>query len=459
MTDEAASAKREKAVRWAVASSLFSKFGTALLQLLSIPVALRVLGKEEFGIYSTVAIAISMVILLQVGLGPALTHGISRAFSKESKDDERAYYSTALGLIIGFALLAAGILSVVLLGVPIVDLFGEKYAAYESTLRSALWLGMVIILLQFVLSHTEKTREGYLETWINNLWGAGGNVLATILVGIGILFFPSVHFLILAIYGPNVLAKIGNTIHLWRQRPHLRPRLRDFRGSIVRPLLTDGLAFSLAFSMAGFVEFNAGALLLGRTEGPASVAIYNILINLDTLMIGVVLMFTTPTWPAIVDALSRRDLGWIRRTAFRLRAAGLGYGLLVGLGLTFIGPFFIPIWLGPEVFIAQSTLFAFAVYFAIAIWNHVHHTLLIGIGRVKTSAAFQVVESLIILALLFPILRTGGGLEAMLWMMAAVKASITGIAYPVLFRYGMRAHDPDKATSPANSVPAPAVTS
>ena len=455
MTKEAASARRAKSVRWAVASSLFSKFGTALLQLLSIPIAIRVLGKEEFGIYSTVSLAISTVILLQVGIGPALTHGISRSFAKGRQKDEQAYYSTSLALIIALALLAGGVLSVVFLSIPVVDIFGPKYAPYEDTLRSALWLGMIIILCQFVVGHTEKAREGYLEAWVNNLWGAGGNIVSAIAVGAGIFFAPSVHYLILAIYLPNILARSCNTIQLWIRRPYLRPSISSFRKSLVLPLLTDGIAFTLAFSMACLVEFNFGAFLLGRVEGPGSVAVYNILIIIDTLLIGIVLMFTTPIWPAIVDALGRGELDWIRRTALKLRACGTSYALAVGLTLTLLGPFFIPVWLGNEIVIPQSMLFAFSVYFCVVIWNHINHSLLIGIGKVKQSCVLQVVESLLVLSFMYFVLNAGG-LEAMLWMMAALKAAVTGIGYTLLYQRSMKRFEAGEKSGPAS--PEKAVT-
>ena len=69
----------EPSIRLAVVTSFLSKAGTILLQLLSIPIAVRVLGREEFGLYTTVNLTLSTVSLLQVGVGPALTHGLSNA--------------------------------------------------------------------------------------------------------------------------------------------------------------------------------------------------------------------------------------------------------------------------------------------------------------------------------------------------------------------------------------------
>ncbi len=47
--------ERTRSIRDAVATSILSKAGTALLQLLALPVAMRAMGWEEFGLYASVA--------------------------------------------------------------------------------------------------------------------------------------------------------------------------------------------------------------------------------------------------------------------------------------------------------------------------------------------------------------------------------------------------------------------
>ncbi|RYD45945.1 MAG: hypothetical protein EOP83_30465, partial [Verrucomicrobiaceae bacterium] len=69
------SARRDRSIRLAVVTSFLSKGGTALFQLLSIPIAIHVLKREGFGIYSAVNVTLGIVSMLQVGIGPALAHG------------------------------------------------------------------------------------------------------------------------------------------------------------------------------------------------------------------------------------------------------------------------------------------------------------------------------------------------------------------------------------------------
>ena len=228
-TDSSHAARRDRSIRLAVVTSFISKAGTALFQLLSIPIAIRVLGREEFGLYTTVNFTLATVALLQVGIGPALAHGLSGAKARGNEGESRRLASTAFFMMVGMALLAGLLLSAVLLTVPLPSLFGEAFAAKENVLRPALWTGLALFLLLFVLNLTDRVREGLLETAANNLWGASGNVIAAIAVGVGVFFVPQVWFLVLAVHGAMVLAKLFNTVALWRKHPETRPAWTSFQ--------------------------------------------------------------------------------------------------------------------------------------------------------------------------------------------------------------------------------------
>ena len=101
--DQSHSARRDRSIRLAVVTSFLSKSGTALLQLLAIPVAVRVLGRGEFGIYTTVSITLSTVALLQVGIGPALARGLSGAKVQDDGKGVRELSSSAFFLTAGLA--------------------------------------------------------------------------------------------------------------------------------------------------------------------------------------------------------------------------------------------------------------------------------------------------------------------------------------------------------------------
>ncbi len=421
---------RSRSIRLAVATSFLSKAGTILLQLLSIPIAVRVLGRGEFGLYTTVNLTLSTISLLQVGVGPALTHGLTRARAGGDEETQRILGSSAFFLMAGIATLAGLALATVLLSVPLSSIYGEAFAGREDVLRPALWTGLGLFLMLFVLNLTERIREGHLEVASNNLWGAAGNVLAAVSVAAGVWFLPQVWFLVLAVHGSMVVCKLANTASLWRKHPLMRPSRAFFRAARAKALFTDGLAFSTCCLVTGIVEYNFCGWLVGRGGGPADLALYGIFISLTVMQLGFVVMLSTPTWPAVAEALARHDIAWARKAALRLYGFGSAFAICSAVGLVALGPWILPIWLGNEFSdVGRPLLACYGLYFIAHVWRHLNHAMMIGTGQVTKLVGIQLLESLavaVIASLAFKL----GGIPAMLASMGLTLLVFTGTVLP-----------------------------
>jgi O-antigen/teichoic acid export membrane protein len=422
--------RRNRSIRLAVVTSFLSKAGTVLLQLLSIPIAVRVLGREEFGLYTTVNLTLSAVALLQVGVGPALTHGLTRARAAGDGPRQRELGSTAFFLMTGIALLAGLALAAVLLLVPLPAIYGEAFAGKEGALRPALWTGLGLFLLLFVLNLTERVREGHLEVASNNLWGAAGNVMAALFVGIGVWWVPQVWYLVIAVHGAMVLGKLCNTLTLWRKHPLMLPSPGYFRPAEARHLFSDGLAFSTCCLITGIVEFNLCGWMVGRAGGPADVALYGVFISLTIMQLGFVVMLSTPTWPAVAEALARDDIPWARKAAKRLYLFGAAFALCSASGLIVVGPWALSVWLGKEFSnIGRPLLACYGLYFVAHVWRHLNHAMMIGTGQVSKLVGIQLLESAVVAALGWAALKSGG-IPALLATMGIVILALTGTVLP-----------------------------
>jgi O-antigen/teichoic acid export membrane protein len=425
-----ASQRRNDSIRLAVITSFVSKVGTILLQLLSIPLAVRVLGRDEFGLYTTVNLTLATISLLQVGVGPALTHGLSLARAAGNEAEQRELGSTAFFLMAGISLLAGSALAVVLLTVPLPTLFGNEFASKESALRPALWVGLGLFLLLFVLNLTERVREGHMEVAANNLWGAAGNVIAAIFVGVGVWFIPQVWFLVVAIHGAMVITKLCNTFTLWKRHPLMKPSLHSFRAATAKHLFSDGIAFSTCCLVTGIVEYNFFGWLVGRTGGPSAVALFGIFITLTVMQLGFVVMLSTPTWPAVAEALARSDHKWAQKAAKRLYLYGSGFAICSALGLLILGPWILPLWLGKEFSnISRMLLAGYGLYFIAHVWRHLNHAMMIGTGQVGKLVRIQLIESTAV-AVLGSLALHYGGIEALLATMGIVIFALTGTFLP-----------------------------
>ena len=391
-TTSASACKRNRSIKLAIVTSLASKVGSAVLQLVSLPIAARVLGKQEFGLYATISMTITLILLLELGVGPALAQNISKAASREDKRSEQKYYAVALLLITGLALLGSVILGLVLIFVPIPTLFGENYRGLESVMIPGLVVGMILFFFELVLSHTDQTREGYMEANHSNAWGAVGNSIAAICVAVGVTYIPSVSFLLFAVFGPHVICRILNTVFLLKKRPHLLPRFRNLDRQAFHVIFKDGIGFTASYALTAIVEFNLCALIVGRVAGPESVAMFQVLVTLTIVLNGLILMFTNPLRPALIDAWAKNDTEWILAAAKKIYLYVLLFSVVACVGMIILGPWILPKWYGSD-FVAPRVLFVtYAFYFLANAWRRGNYPLVIGVGKILQSAKFTLFE-------------------------------------------------------------------
>ena len=112
---------------------------------------------------------------------------------------------------------------------------------------------------------------------------------------------------------------------------------------------------------------------------------------------GIVIMFTTPTWPAVVDAFTRRDFAWIRNVTNRLWMLVGGYCAALIIALPLLGPTIFPLIYGSKFPTTWQLLLAFSLYVTTSSWGHTNNALLIGVGLVKRAAIFSLLETSILL--------------------------------------------------------------
>ncbi|MEM6280439.1 MAG: hypothetical protein AAF733_13235, partial [Verrucomicrobiota bacterium] len=361
---------------------------------------------------------------------------------------EKTIFATSILLSSGLTLLLSFVAAFLLYRIPIPSLFGSEFASISDVMYRAAWLGLAIILIEMLCVTFEMARDGYLETRYSNAWGAAGNICGAAALLIGIWFFPTIEFLIIAVNGSIALAKLGNTIHLLIQRPYLFPKFSLFRFSLVPPLAKDSIRFSVTYILAAAVEYNVMAFLIGRHSGPEAVGVYNVMITIHFSLAGIVGMITRPYWPALMDAVERGDRPWIIRSSRKLLKAGLGFGLLSGIGLVALGPHLLPLWVGENLNqvaegfrVDRAILAAFSAYFLLHLWRHMNQVLVLGMGRINQVVAVVVAEALVLVSFATLALNRTGDLSIVYLVLSGAILLFTGWMLPLLFVNGLRASE------------------
>jgi O-antigen/teichoic acid export membrane protein len=386
-------------MKLAVVTSIISKVMTVIVQVIATPVAINALGVEQYGVFVTLTAVLAWMSIANAGLVPGLTRGIAISVASDDRASQERYLSSAFFLISGIASVLLALLVIVLWGLPVESLFGNRYADYTGEIRRGLlWLGLIFIL-RLTLSVVEAARQGYQEQYINNLSMVGGNALSMVLLFTVAYYWPTIVGMTVAIYGTIVLAQLLNGVHLVGfSRSFLVPRFRHFDFVSSKILLSTGSAFFIV-QMSSFVGQELIVLLVGRDLGPESAGTVAVMLRLLILCGGVVAMVTLPLWPAITDAVARGNIDWVRSTYKKLTLFSVFYSVSIGVMIAIFGNTIVHLWIGPEVSPSGLLQSLIGLYFVLAIWSHVNFMTLVGLGWLWPPAVVLLIESLAMIAM------------------------------------------------------------
>ena len=452
-----AKSSRGKAIRSAVLTSLLSKGGNVLLQLVAMPIAYRELGKEEFGVFGIAASLLGIIHLMQIGIGPSLTSAIARLVAADDKDGQRRYYCSAVVTVALLGIFGCLVAGLVLTFVPVTTLLGSDWAPYADLVVRVCYISLAVVFIEFIFGISDQARAGYQEVHINNLWGAVGNVVAGAALAAGIFFFPTPEFMLLVVYGIPALLRGGNTIALVRKRPYLISGEGKVSYATGKELASDGVLFSVGQCVVPLSQREGGVIIAAHIGGPAAAGIFTILIQMSTLLMGFVVMFTYPLWPAVADAAARFDTAWIRNSWKRMAGFGSAYGVAVIIGMAIAGPFAIGLWLDDPDGFTRPLLVGFAFYFACMVWNHVNYMVLLGLRELRKTAIIATSEAVVVVLCAFLGMKAFG-MPGLVVGMGCAILSITGWIFPILVRRNLARLEagaplPESPDTPSPSTP------
>ena len=158
-------------------SAMLSKGVVLLVNVVSIPIMVRYLGAESFGVWVTISTALSMFLVLDLGIANALTNFISEAYARDDREYAGTCGTTALGVMIAIALLLGGIAWWIWPAFNWGRLFHLSSSAEAPTVGRAVAAALAIFLLGLPAGLATKILGGYQELRAANIFAHGGQSL------------------------------------------------------------------------------------------------------------------------------------------------------------------------------------------------------------------------------------------------------------------------------------------
>jgi len=423
-------AQRNRRLRLAICSSFLTKPLAVVIPLVTVPLFLKYLGKERYGLYETIISLAGWLSLTNLGLGLGLMNKLTECYVSQDRALARRHVSTLFCatamLMLVFAL---GLLAVV----PFVDwnsFFRTTMA--QGEVAKAIALACVLSLATVFANILSPIYSAYQELDRFNYWDGASKIFT--LISCFILAQTQLGLLgvLLAMLGAPVIVRLANLVFLFAyEKPWLCPKTRLFEWGLLKPMMAEGLCFFL-LQMAGVALFSTDKLIISTCLGPAAVTDYAVVSRIFLMGYGIYLLFLMPMWPAYGEALRRNDLDWVKKHLRLSLWLGCGGVALLGMLLLWQGKALLNLWVGPTV-LPAGLVVGLSLSFLFKAWVDCRSVVLNAAGYLKGQIYFWTIQAVLNLVLAVTLVRSYGVL-GVAWAgpISSVLTSFWG--YPLMMK-------------------------
>jgi O-antigen/teichoic acid export membrane protein len=342
-------------------TGLASKGISAVVGVLSVPLTVRYLGPERYGVWVTISTVLAWVQFADLGLGSGLTNAVATALGQGKQDQIRRDISTTFWFLVGIALALGGAYTVAARWIDWQSLFKVRSASAEAEVSAAMAVAIALFLLRFPLSVVDRIYQAHQETATSNLFATVGSVASLVALLVVTRTQGGLVCLVVAFSGTQGLVSFASAGWLVRRRRYLLPSPARFSWARGRGLLAGGGLFFLV-QLNSLLIFQSGVLIIAHYLGAAQVTPYAVAWRLFTYATLPASLVFPALWPAYAEALAIGDGAWVRRTLRVSLATTSSLTLLLTAFLVTFGRVIIRTWAGPAAVPSQALLYWMGVW-------------------------------------------------------------------------------------------------
>lgn len=374
-------------------SSIVQKGCALLISAISLPLTVRYLGAQQYGIWVTISSIVVMLSVMDLGIANTLTNMISRSFARDDRSSAQRYYATAYWVSSAIAMVL-GIAALVLWphfrwG----SLFKTTDPALSHEISLCIAIALAFFLLSLPLNLVNRVLSGYQQTQITNYFNLFSNIIGLAAILIVIKMHGSLVMLML-MYSGSLMAgtlMLNVWVNLW-DRPWLLPKPSAVDRVAIRSLLGSGMGFFM-LQIAGLIVFNSDNLVISHYMGAANVVPYSVTWRLAGYASVLQAAIFPSLWPAYAEAYERGDYAWVRKAFWTGSRLALGAVAIAVLVLVLAGRHLIRWYVGPSAVPTEVLLCAICFWTLLSTGMDLEACFLAAINRVRLQGALSIVAA------------------------------------------------------------------
>ncbi|MDJ0676859.1 MAG: oligosaccharide flippase family protein [Calothrix sp. MO_167.B42] len=374
------------------------------LAVLSIPILIRMLGIEEYGLWTLAYAVVQVVNLAEAGLSVATTVFVSQDIVKEDADDLSNSLSETLTVTFGGMLIFATLAAIALLfgAEVIVSLFPKLEQVQKLTIQHSLQIGGLVVwarLLQRVLIGVEQAYQRYDLT---NLL----NTIESLLFYFGMLIVTWLGGRTIALMQWQAVVAIAILLsHVWVFRILIHNMKLHINWNQKRGLVIARYSLmTWLTSLGGMIFARGDRLVVGAVLGSQVLGVYATIIDLTAVISLLSDLPVQPLLPALSKMVTILDKDKTKLQQQIKQAVEINTLVALGLGTVFftMAPFLMHVMLGEVV--TSEYILAFRieiVIYALLSLHGVGYYILFSVNALVENFVIQLFSSLLSIGLIF----------------------------------------------------------
>lgn len=361
---------------------------------LAMPLMIKYLGVERYGVWSTLLSIVSWVVLFDIGIGNGLRNKISESLAQNNKQEAHNYISTAYIIIGAISVMLILIFLIASAYIPWQKFFNITSISNQD-LQNVVNITAIFLFLNFWISLINQVFNGFQKTSLVVFNQFISNTFSLLAVFILYTFYESSLVKLAFAYGISLVSSsLILSFWFYRRNRELIPRIKSFGLNYTKSITSLGFKFFI-IQIAVIVIFTTDKILITQLFGPGYVASYDVVFKLFSVITVAHGILMAPLWSAYSDAYNRNDMEWIEKT---IKNQLKIYLLIIALTifLIYLAKPIIALWIGGDFVVDNMLIIAMALFILVSTWNNIFAFFVNAANKldvqIKTSVAAMIVN-------------------------------------------------------------------
>jgi len=427
-TPEGRAQERQRRAVLSTLMAMAAKVVTVSTMLVTVPLTLKYLGTERYGMWMTMSSFIAMLGFADLGIGNGLLNAISESNGRDDISSMRRYISSAAVVLTMISVVIFAVFLSLYQTVEWSRIFNVHTPLAIAEAGPATLVFMLCFVINIPATIVQRVQLGLQMGFISNIWQAAGSVMALAAVLIAVHLHAGLYWLVFAFAGSPIVAVILNgLVFFLRSRGDLRPRISLATSQYASRVMRTGLLF-FVLQIGVAVAYLSDNAIIAHILGASAVSDYAVPDKMFSAIPVLITMIMMPLWPAYGEAIARGDGTWVRKILKKSLMITFLVSAPISLCLVVFGPEILTLWVGHAVNPSLLLLLGLGTWKVLEAVGNGFAIFLNGANVVRLQVVLTVVMSSCAMALKFTLIPLIG-------VSGAVWATILAYSFFVMLPY------------------------